>query len=199
MVIYFNGLALGLSLVMALGPQNVFLIRQGARRKHAALSALTCFFCDLILISASIAGLHQVLTKHPVFQLWMTWFGAAFLLYYGVSALRKALLKTPPQQAEDHTPASCWQIILLALGFSLLNPHAIIDSLVIIGGGSSQFPDHQWAFMLGVVTSSLLWFVSLTITTHYFADILARANIWRCIELSSGLLMVFLSIKLTMS
>lgn len=197
MFIYFNGLVLGLSLIMALGPQNVFLIRQGARRKHAALSALTCFVCDLILITASVAGLHHVLELHPVFQVWMTWFGVAFLLYYGGCALYKGLSKnTSKDNSEKAEISNRVQIILLALGFSLLNPHAIIDSLVIIGGGSTQFPDHQYAFMMGVLTSSLLWFTSLTFTTHYFADVLSRAAVWRRIEVSSGLLMLFLSFKL---
>ncbi len=88
---------------------------------------------------------------------------------------------------------------MLALGFSLLNPHAIIDTLVLIGSGSSQFPEHPQAFIFGVLSSSLLWFTSLTFTTHYFANTIARAAVWRRIEFSSGLLMMFLSLKLASS
>lgn len=199
MLVYLNGLMLGLSLITALGPQNVFLIRQGALRRHAALSAAICFCCDIILICGSVTGLHHVLELHPTLKIWITWFGVAFLLYYGAKALRRGLSK----EHRDNTPAqeasSRWQIIMLALGFSLLNPHAIIDSLVIIGGGSSQFPEHQQAFVFGVITSSLFWFSSLTFTTHYFSEVLSRATVWRRIELASGILMLFLSCKLAYS
>ena len=181
---------------MALGPQNVFLIRQGALRRHAALSAFVCFCCDIILVCASIAGLSHLLGMHPTLQTWITWFGALFLLYYGSSALKNGLTAKPLPSEEEVEATSRLQILLLALGFSLLNPHAIIDSLVIIGGGSAQFPGHEYAFLSGVLTSSLVWFTSLTLTTKYFAKTLSRAKVWRSIETASGLLMLYLSFKL---
>lgn len=196
MPVYLNGLLLGLSLIMALGPQNVFLIRQGALRRHAGLSAFVCFCCDIILVTASIAGLSQVLNTHPALQSWITWFGALFLFYYGACALRSGLLAKPLPSEKEAEATSRLQILLLALGFSLLNPHAIIDSLVIIGGGSAQFPGHEYAFLSGVLTASLLWFTSLTLTTQYFAETLSRATVWRCIETASGLLMLYLCFKL---
>lgn len=199
MLIYLNGLLLGLSLIMALGPQNVFLIKQGARRNHAALSAVVCFLCDIILVCASVAGLHELLLLHPTLQIWMIWLGSAFLLFYAIKALQSGFSKN--KQADDQTPQphNKIQIVLLALGFSLLNPHAIIDTLVIIGSGSSQFPDHELAFLLGVITSSLLWFCSLTFTTRYFSNILTKATVWQGIEILSGLLMAFIGIKLALS
>lgn len=196
MLIYFNGLLLGLSLIMALGPQNVFLIKQGARKNHAALSAAVCFFCDIILVCASVAGLHQLLLLHPTLQIWMIWLGSAFLFYYAAKALISAFSKQNKEAEEVPQPHNRLQIILFALGFSLLNPHAIIDTLVIIGSGSSQFPDHEFAFLLGVLTSSLLWFSSLTVTTRYFSTVLTQANVWKNIELLSGLIMAFIGIKL---
>lgn len=199
MPIYFNGLLLGLSLITALGPQNIFLIRQGAMRKHAMLSAVICFFCDTILIVSSVIGLRELLEVHANFRVGMTWFGALFLLYYGVSALKQAFSKQPPKVTQEQLRTTRWQIIMLALGFSLLNPHAIIDSLVLIGGGSGQFPGHEHIFLLGVLTSSLLWFTALTLTAHYFSNILARPSVWRCVEGCGGVLMIFLSIKLAYS
>lgn len=196
MVVYFNGLLMGFSLTMALGPQNIFLIRQGIMRHSTLLAAVVCFICDTVLVCASVAGLHKVLALHPTLQSWIVWFGVIFLLYYGSRNLNSALKNKPMAKDKQHQTYNRWQIILLALSFSLLNPHAIIDSLVIIGSGSSQFPEHQQAFIFGVVTASLLWFSSLTLTTYYFAELLRRGYIWRCIELGSGLLMIFLSLKL---
>lgn len=199
MFIYFNGLLLGLSLIMALGPQNVFLIKQGARRNHAALSAAVCFICDIILACASVAGLHQILLAHPTLKIWLVWFGTAFLLYYAIKAFRSAFTHHKRESDKAPQPHSRIQIVLFALGFSLLNPHAIIDTLVIIGSGSSQFPDNKMAFLLGVISSSLLWFSSLTVTTRYFSNILTKTTVWQAIELFSGVLMTFIGIKLALS
>ena len=199
MPIFLNGLLLGLSLIMALGPQNAFLIRQGAMRQHAALSALVCFFCDLILITGSVIGLQDLLAANPPLRIWMTWFGAAFLMYYGLSALRRAFRQQPEGTVLEQSYRSRWQIVMLALGFSLLNPHAIVDSLVLIGGGCVQFPGQEHVFLLGVLSSSLLWFSALTFLAYYFSTILARDKVWRRVELGSGLLMLYLSLKLALS
>lgn len=196
MPIYFNGLLLGFSLIMALGPQNIFLIRQGALRHHAVLSAVTCFLSDLILVTASVVGLQDLLASHQKLQEGMVWFGALFLLYYGTLALKRALRKEPRTIEHDQIRSNRWQIIMLALGFSLLNPHAIIDSLVLIGGGSSQFPGQQHVFLLGVLSSSLVWFALLTFTAYYFSNLLSRTKVWRRVEFGSGLVMIVLSLKL---
>lgn len=196
MFVYLNGLFLGLSLIIALGPQNVFLIKQGAQKNHATLSAVICFICDFILICSSIAGLHELLQLRPVLQIWMMVLGTLFLLFYSAKALTNAFSKQSEDAENAHPPRNRTQIILLALGFSILNPHAIIDSLVIIGGGSSGYPDKEHIFLLGVLTSSFIWFSSLTFTARYFSDVLTKANVWKGIELISGLLMAFIGIKL---
>lgn len=196
MSVYFNGLLLGLSLITALGPQNIFLIRQGASRNYTALSALSCFTCDLVLIVASTMGLQRVLEVYPSFQVAVTWFGVIFLLSYGLKGLYHALLKNQHSENKINTGRTKFQIIMLSLGFSLLNPHAIIDSLIIIGGGSSQYPGHQQAFVLGVITSSLFWFSLIASVTYYFSSALSQAVIWKKIELFSGILMLFLGLKL---
>jgi len=196
MFVYLNGLILGLSLVMALGPQNIFLIRQGAKRNHAALSAFVCFVCDIILVCSSIIGLHHVIEHHPSLKYIMVILGSLFLLFYGTSTLKNSINKQNEQKRSVKTTHSPWQIIILALGFSLLNPQAIIDTIVIIGSGSSQFPRHETAYLFGVLTSSLFWFSMLTITTHYFSDILSKTKVWKKIEFASGLLMIFMGIKL---
>ncbi|STX50028.1 LysE family transporter [Legionella busanensis] len=197
MLVYLSGLALGLSLVTALGPQNIFLIRQGVLRQYAVLSAAVCWICDIILVSASVVGLHQLLNLHPFLKTWITWAGALFLFYYGLSALSKSLKKSSKENPKlKETPNNRLQIILLAVGFSLLNPHAIIDTLIIIGGSSSQFPGHQNAFFLGVITSSFLWLMLLTFVTQFFSEILARETVWRRLEFGSGILMIFLGAKL---
>lgn len=196
MPIFLNGLLLGLSLIMALGPQNAFLIRQGAMRQHALLSAVVCFLCDLVLLTASVIGLQDLLQSNDNFRVWMTWFGVAFLMFYGLSALKRAFDRDAKSTVLEQSSRSRWQIVVLALGFSLLNPHAIIDSLVLIGGGSAQFPGKEHVFLLGVLSSSLLWFTALTVIAYHFSAVLIRDHVWRRVELGSGGLMLYLSVKL---
>lgn len=181
---------------MALGPQNIFLIRQGAMRHHAVLSAIICFFCDVILIIGSVTGLQHILESHPQWRVVMIWFGALFLFYYGFRTLKQSLSKSHPIVTASQQRPSHWQIITLALGFSLLNPHAIIDSLVLIGGGSLQFPGKQHVFLFGVLSSSLIWFTLLTLSAYFFSHLLIREKVWRRIELVSGCVMIYLGVKL---
>lgn len=196
MFVYFNGLILGLSLIIALGPQNIFLIKQGVQKNHPLLSTIVCFISDFMLVCCSVTGLHNLLILRPVLQIWLMALGCCFLLFYAFRALNNAF--STQTRITQHTIQSQnkLQVILLSLGFSLLNPHAIIDSLIIIGGGSSEYPDHQNIFLLGVGTSSLLWFSSLTFTATYFSDVLSRATVWKGIELLSGGLMTFIGVKL---
>ena len=198
MLVYLNGLLLGLSLIIALGPQNIFLIKQGALKNHAFLSATICFICDFILICGSIAGLNELLILRPVLQVWIMLLGTGFLLFYSAKKLSAAFTKPKNKTDAIHQPRNKIQIIFLALGFSILNPHAIIDSLIIIGGGSSGYPDQKPVFLLGVLTASFLWFSSLTITARYFSDILTKTNVWKGIEFLSGALMAAIGGKLGM-
>ena len=199
MFIYLNGLLLGLSLIMALGPQNIFLIKQGARRNHAALSSVICLICDVILACASVIGLRGVIGDHPTLQIWIIWLGAGFLFYYAIKNLSSGLSRKAKNVASEHQAHNRMQIVFFALGFSLLNPHAIIDTLVIIGSGSSQFPEHELIFLSGVITASFLWFSSLFFTTRYLSTILTQARVWKGIEILSGGLMVFIAAKLVMT
>lgn len=198
MLIYFNGLMLGFSLIMALGPQNVFLIKQGAKKNYPGLSAMICFVCDIVLICGSVAGLHNLLLDHPTLQVSMIWLGSAFLWYYAIKTLKNVFVSKKENRNVEAVTYNRAQIVLFALGFSLLNPHAIIDSLVIIGGGSSQFPHHEMAFLSGVLSASLIWFSSLTLTTRFLADVLTKGVIWQTLELCSGLLMAFIGTRLAL-
>ena len=181
---------------MALGPQNIFLIRQGALRRHVVLSTLTCFISDAILITASVAGLHHLLELHPAWQAWISALGFLFLMFYGLRSMYYALTVATDLEKKEHSVQGRKQIILLSLGFSLLNPHAIVDSLVLIGGGSTRYPGHQSAFLSGVLTSSLIWFTMLTLTAYYFSEAIRQKHVWKRMEFISGVLMIYLGFKL---
>ena len=199
MFIFINGLLLGLSLIMSLGPQNLFLIKQGARKNHAALSAFICFCCDFILIGGSIIGLDALFDAFPGLRIWMLWSGSAFLLYFAIQTFLSAFSGKKDKEPDALQPLSRIQIILFALGFSLLNPYAILDTMIIIGSGSSQFPEHQMVFLSGVIAASFIWFSSLTFTSWHFAHIISKTRVWQSLEFMSGSMMTYIGIKLALS
>ncbi len=114
MFVYFNGLILGLSLIIALGPQNIFLIKQGIRKNHPLLSAMVCFFCDLILIVGSITSLHELILMRPILQMWLMLFGSLFLLYYALKALRNTFATTSASMEHTLQPHNKAQIIFFS-------------------------------------------------------------------------------------
>ncbi|WP_367606857.1 LysE/ArgO family amino acid transporter [Legionella sp. W05-934-2] len=196
-MVFVYGFILGISLIISLGPQNLFLIRQGVLKQHALVSATACFVCDIILIGGSITGLHHVLEQHPSLTFWLTLAGSVFLLIYGSKSIRGAITQSGPKQTNtENGESSYWKIIFLALGFSLLNPQAIIDSMIIIGGGSVPYSAHITTFLIGVLTASFLWFFLLTLTAYHFSDFLIQDKIWGGLQLLSGILMIVIAIKL---
>lgn len=195
-MVFLSGLILGFSLIISLGPQNVFLIRQGALRQHAFLAASVCFVCDIILIVGSISGLHHILKQHPILEAWVTWAGVFFLIFYGTHSIRSALKKKSPSSETSDAISSRLSIIAFALGFSLLNPQAIIDSMVIIGGGSARYTEHLQAFTAGVLTASLLWFFGLSMTAYTYSETLTQQKVWSRLEFISGLLMYGIAVSL---
>lgn len=199
-MVFIYGFILGISLIISLGPQNIFLIRQGVLRQYAFVSATVCFVCDIILISGSIAGLHHILEEHARMAFWLTLAGSVFLLVYGSQSIRAAIRQSQSEQSKQADSESgarnYWQIILLALGFSLLNPQAIIDSMIIIGGGSAPYSDNLKPFLFGVLAASFLWFFLLTFTAYYFSEFLRQDKIWRRLQILSGILMIVIAIKL---
>lgn len=196
-MVFVYGFILGISLIISLGPQNIFLIRQGVLRQYAFVSATVCFVCDIILIGGSIKGLHQVLEQHESLAFWLTLAGSIFLLVYGSQSIHSSITQPQSKKADSEIGAgNYWQIILLALGFSLLNPQAIIDSMIIIGGGSAPYSENLHTFLLGVLTASFLWFFLLTFTAYYFSNFLRQDKIWRRLQLLSGVLMIAVAIKL---
>ena len=195
---YLMGVVLGFSLIICLGPQNLFLIQQSIRREYPWLVATVCFCCDIFLILISVIGTSHLIVQFPFFHWVLLLGGVLFLIYYGLKSIRAAFaVSTLHKPTEAWTVDKRLKIILITLSFSLLNPQAIIDTVIMIGGSANHLGViGQYYFMLGTVTASFLWFYSLTFTATQFADILARPRVFQILQLSSGLLMLFCAFKL---
>ena len=190
---FLTGMVLSLSLIMAIGPQNAHVIRMGLLRQHLWLTVAVCVLTDVALIGLGVMGLAQLGGLSDKLLGAMTGAGALVLLVYGAQAMRRFLQPAP--QAADGSPFAAEAIprrkaIGLALALSWLNPHAWLDTAVVIGTASLAYaqPDNA-VFGLGAITGSLLWFTSLGVALWLVGRRLNSPAVWRAMDLLVALMM----------
>lgn len=184
---FLRGLALGASLIIAIGAQNAFVLRQGLRREQAALVAAICASCDALLITLGTAGAGSVIAHLPWLARLTSLLGAGFLLAYGGMAFRRAL---HPAILEATAPARRGSVAAAALSVSLLNPHVYLDTVVLAGGISAQYPASiRLFFAAGVISASCLWFFSLALGAAHLAPLFRRPGAWRVLDCGVGIVL----------
>lgn len=185
---FINGLLVAAGLIIAIGAQNAFVLTQSLRREHHLAVAALCVLCDALLISAGVFGLATVLTHSPLLLAVARWGGAAFLLWLGVQALRRALHPQALQQQHNGATRSLRTVLLATLGVTLLNPHVYLDTVLLVGslGAQQTVPP---AYAIGAACASLIWFFSLALGGAWLATWLARPATWRVIDLSVAAMM----------
>lgn len=175
------GFVTGLSLIVAIGAQNAFVLRQGLRREHVLPVVLLCSATDAVLINAGIAGLGALITTHPTAMDIARYGGAAFVAGYGVLALRRAL-RPGAMSAGDHAPGTLRTVLLTCLGFTFLNPHLYLDTVVLLGTLGSQHGEARWMFGAGAAIASLAWFAALGYGARALGSFFARPSSWRVLD-----------------
>ena len=187
---YIQGFALSAGLIMAIGAQNVFVLTQGARRHRPWFVAGVCTGCDALLIAAGVGGVGALASGSPGLSGLLALAGAVFLLVYGARAFRSAFSGQSLGLDEGTVKPPLRAILLTALGVSLLNPHALLDTVVLIGGLSSRLDAHgRMFFGLGAVSASACWFFSLSLGGRLLAPVLRRPGAWRVLDVLVGLTM----------
>ena len=181
-------------LIIAIGAQNAFVLRQGLRREHVLPVVLTCALSDLALISAGIAGLGAAIEAQPVLLTVIRWAGAVFLLGYAVLAARRALRPQTLDPAAK-APSTLRATLLTCLALTYLNPHVYLDTVLLLGSVAQQHAD-RWAFGLGAAAASLSWFAALGVGARWLAPLLARPSAGRILDGSIALVMAALAIAL---
>jgi L-lysine exporter family protein LysE/ArgO len=189
----FAGFATTLSLIVAIGAQNAFVLRQGLRREHVLPVVLICSLSDALLISSGIAGLGALLTRSQLGLDIAKYGGAAFLYAYAVVAAKRAFSPGSITPA-DHAPAALRSVLLTCLGFTYLNPHVYLDTVVLLGSLANQRgPDGRWLYGLGAVTASFTWFFSLGFFSRRLTPLFARPRSWQYLDSAIALLMTALA------
>ncbi len=201
---FIVGFTLGISIIISLGMQNIFLIKQGARQHYAYLSAAICFICDSALIIIGVLGIGQLITHYGKLLFFLHYLTIAFLMCYAILALKRAInphYKMTMEVQHFNQRSTKRTIMLLALSFSLLNPQAIMETFIIVGGlGSTYVGMEQWFYIMGVMTSSLIWFYFLVTLTYYLGQrYLKNALAWRLLESVSGVIMLIIALNLLLT
>lgn len=195
--IFLQGFILQASLILALGAQNIFVLNSGLRRQRHLLVAFVCSVCDAILIFIGVLGVATFFIQFPILKITLGVVGVAFLLYYGFLKLKEAKNGISLTQ---NTPSAVTvrQTVLTSLGFSLLNPHVYLDTVVLIGGYSAKFQllAERFYFGAGASVFSSLWFFGLAMLASLGSRFLNNAKAMRVVSLISGIILILLSLKL---
>ncbi|GIU19034.1 MULTISPECIES: LysE/ArgO family amino acid transporter [unclassified Shewanella] len=176
---FIQGMGIGGSLIMAVGAQNAFVLKQGLKRSHSLPIAAICSFIDAIMITAGVAGLGHLILAFPLIKDIASIGGALFLLIYGYGALKSSFSESRMESEQGLAADSLKKAVLTTLAISLLNPHLYLDTVVLLGSISVQFEgtEKQW-FGAGAVLASFVWFFSLSLGAKYLSPVFKNPKAW---------------------
>ena len=192
-----TGFATAFALILAIGAQNAFVLRQGLARAHVFWLCLLCAASDAVLITAGVLGFGYIVDLYPLLPQIMAWGGAAFLFVYGALRLWAAWRGEYAMQLAGKT-GTLWQTLATGAAFTWLNPHVYLDTLGLVGAVSTQYVDvaAKTAFGIGAVTSSFVFFFSLGYGARLLAPVMQSARAWRVLDVLIGAVMWALAVKL---
>ena len=189
------GFLLGGSLIIAIGAQNAFILRQGLLKRHVFPLALFCAVSDATLILAGVAGFGQAIKAAPALLEVVRWGGAGFLFWYGFTAFRRAYAASSMDAAgTGDLPLKA--ALLQCAAFTWLNPHVYLDTVVLVGGISTTFGDNRWFYALGAAVASFVWFFSLAYGARLLTPLFRKPSAWRALDIGIGCVMTLLAVKI---
>ena len=205
---FSHGAALCASLIVTIGAQNAFVLRQGIMRSHIGKIIVVCMLSDFALIAAGVGGASALVERYPRFVHAMLYAGLAYLAWFGISALRRAWrpghagLDANAANATTMTPTTtrqqtqrAWSIVLTTLALTWLNPHVYLDTFLLIGTAGAREPiEARTAFALGAMVVSAVWFVGVGYGARALAPLFRRAGAWRVLDGAIGSMVLLIAV-----
>lgn len=190
-----SGFFTGLSLIIAIGAQNAFVIKQGLLRSHVTLVVLVCSLSDALLIVVGIGGLGSVIQSRPQVLEYVRWFGVAYLTWFGIKSIRSAFSKESLTVNAKEEKSSI-KVLLTVLTFTFLNPHVYLDTVILLGSIANQFSDHRWLFAIGASAASLAWFSTIGFGARAASKYMSRPIFWKILDSLIAIVMFTIAITL---
>lgn len=195
--VFFTGMMMSLSLIVAIGAQNAFVLRQGLRGEHVLAVCLACAISDAILITVGVTSFRTVSDWLPWLEPLMRYGGAAFLIWYGVKSLRSALRSNATLVADASlVRTDLFRTLVACLALTWLNPHVYLDTVVLLGTISTQFADSQGSFATGAILGSFVFFFALGYGAIRLRSVFEKPAAWRILETVIALVMWIIAFKL---
>jgi L-lysine exporter family protein LysE/ArgO len=190
------GLGFGLSLIIAIGAQNAFVLRQGLRREHVLPVVLICALSDAVLIALGVGGLGTLLQLVPWLLIVVRIGGAAFLIVYGILAARRAFRPAVLLAEQAGTATPLWTAVGTCLALTWLNPHVYLDTVVLLGSVAGTHGDDRWWFGLGAAAGSVIWFTVLGFGARLLRPVFAKPLAWRILDGLIAVVMIAIAVSL---
>jgi L-lysine exporter family protein LysE/ArgO len=187
------GLGLGLSLIVAIGAQNAFVLRQGLRREHVAVVVLICALSDAILIALGVWGLGALIERADWLLSVVRIAGAAFLVWYGIRSAARSFRPGTLGAESGGAPVPIRTAVVTVLALTWLNPHVYLDTVVLLGSIGASYEDDQWWFALGAMLGSVAWFSALGFGSRLLEPLFARPIAWRILDAAIAVVMLALA------
>jgi len=189
------GFFTGLSLIVAIGAQNAFVIRQGLLRSHVLLVVIVCSVSDTLLIVLGTGGLGKIIQSNPNLLTFIRWFGVVYLTWFGIKSLRSAF-KENQLLATGQAEISWKRILTTVLALTYLNPHVYLDTLIFVGSIANQFDGDKWFFALGASLASVVWFSTIGFGARAASHLMSKPIFWRILDISIALIMFSIALTL---
>jgi len=195
MFAFLPGFFTGLSLIIAIGAQNAFVIRQGLTRRHVFAVVAICSLIDASLIALGIGGLGAAIQGLPWLLEVIRWFGVAYLTWFGIKSVISAT-KSQTLDPSGVESKSVGKVIATVVTLSLLNPHVYLDTVIFVGGVGNTFGDNRWYFAFGAMLASLIWFTSIGYGAKAASRFMSKPIFWKVLDAVIAVIMFALAVTL---
>lgn len=189
------GFVTGLSLIIAIGAQNAFVIRQGLLRQHVLLIVAICAISDATLIFLGTGGLGTLIQSKPSLLEFIRWFGVIYLTWFGVRSIRSAF-KNQSLEATAGSTISKSAIVSTCLSLTFLNPHVYLDTVILLGSIANQFENNRWFFAVGASFASIVWFTSIGYGARAASRFMSKPIFWKILDSLIAVVMFTIAISL---
>ncbi|MDC5852911.1 LysE/ArgO family amino acid transporter [Vibrio europaeus] len=193
---YLAGFSLGLSLILAIGSQNAFVLKQGLKNQHVFVICAVCAISDAFLISFGVAGFGAIVKQYPQIETITRLGGSIFLAVYAFLSFKSAFTSHHGMSASNGSDTSLLKAVSVCLALTWLNPHVYLDTVVLLGSISTQYQPNQSLFAYGAITASFVFFFSLGFGARFLAPLFKKPKAWKVLEFLVGIIMSTIALSL---